>query len=258
MQLGAMNHPQHDLVEEIVWLARAGYDFDDLTLEPPRARSTDIDRVLVRTALRETGLDAVGHTAWYLPIAASFDGLREAALTELVRCFDVFAQLGVTKVNVHPTTRLPMHDTETLLRANVEALAYLTELAAERGLRLMLENLPGTFNRPAELRRILDAVPNLGFHLDVGHANLQTPTNLTEELLAACGDRLLHVHLSDNFGGDADLHLPLGAGQIDWRWVVRALRRARYDGTITLEVFSPDRDYLLLSRDKLRRLWNES
>lgn len=258
MQVGAMNHPQRDPVEEIVWMAQAGLDFVDLTLEPPRARSSNVDVTLIRTVLRDTHLDAVGHTAWYLPIASPFAELRDAALAEMLRCFDVFADLGISRVNVHPNARLPMHDGETLVRRNVEALAYLVKQAAERDLRLMLENLPGTFNRPTELRRILDAVPDLGFHLDIGHANLQTPTNLTDDLLIACGERLLHVHVSDNFGGEADLHLPLGAGHINWEWAVGALRRARYDGTITLEVFSPDRDYLLLSRDKLRRLWNSA
>jgi len=33
------------------------------------------------------------------------------------------------------------------------------------------------------------------------------------------------------------------------------LKSFRYDGTITLEVFSSDRRYLLLSRDKLREIW---
>jgi hypothetical protein len=33
------------------------------------------------------------------------------------------------------------------------------------------------------------------------------------------------------------------------------LKSFGYDGTITLEVFSLDRRYLLFSRDKLREIW---
>ena len=62
------------------------------------------------------------------------------------------------------------------------------------------------------------------------------------------------VHLHDNRGGHADLHLPLGTGNIDVRWAVRQLIEHKYDGTITLEVFSPDRQHLAYSRDVLREI----
>ena len=79
----------------------------------------------------------------------------------------------------------------------------------------------------------------------------------TEEILEAHGKRLRHVHLHDNKGGQADLHLPLGTGTVDVCRSVRALRKCGYDGTITLEVFTPDRHHLLYSRDLLRKTWNE-
>ena len=64
--------------------------------------------------------------------------------------------------------------------------------------------------------------------------------------------------MSDNKGGGADLHLPLGAGTVDVPRALRALRRLGYDGTITLEVFSPDRYLLAYSRDRLRQMWDEA
>jgi sugar phosphate isomerase/epimerase len=121
----------------------------------------------------------------------------------------------------------------------------------------MIENLPGEFNSAAQLGELLDPVPELGLHLDIGHANLQVTHNTTEQILAAYGSRLRHVHLHDNKGGSADLHLPLGAGTLDVRRMIRALERCSYDGTITLEVFTPDRHYLAYSRDLLRRVWDE-
>ena len=122
----------------------------------------------------------------------------------------------------------------------------------------MLENLPPAFNQPADLKPIFSALPDLGFHLDVGHANLEVPVNISGKLLAEFRARLCHVHLNDNLGGRDDLHLPLGAGRINWPWVARMLRRYGYDGTVTLEVFSPDRDYLLLSKEKWARIWAEA
>lgn len=256
MLIGAMNHPMRDVVGEIYSFREMGFDFVDLTLEPARARPDVLDVRSVAAALADTGLSAVGHTAWYLPIASPFDRVRQAALDELTSCLDVFAQLGIRRANVHPDQRVSLYDRTWIVERNADSLRYLVQRAAERGIQMMVENIPGLFSQVEMLRRLLDAAPGLAWHLDVGHANLATPANLSEQLLQAFADRLVHVHLSDNKGGDADLHLPLGAGTIDWRWVIDTLKRHHYDGTITLEVFSPDTEYLAISRRKLRHLWD--
>ena len=258
MLIGAMNHPMRDVAGEIWSLRELGFDFVDLTLEPTRAHPGVIDPIAVSKVLAETGLQAVGHTAWYLPLASPFPGIQQAAFDEFSRCFDVFGRIGIHNVNVHPDQRVALHSADAIIERNVEALWRLTERATEWKLQLMLENVPGLFNRTEVLRQVFNSVPGLAWHLDVGHANLGAPSNVTESMLQTLGDRLIHVHLSDNKGGDADLHLPLGAGTIDWEAIVALLRRQRYDGTISLEVFSPDRDYLALSRQKLRRLWDNS
>ena len=53
--------------------------------------------------------------------------------------------------------------------------------------------------------------------------------------------------------------MPLGAvpgSTTDWPQHIGRLKATGYDGTITLEVFAPEKDYLLLSRDLLWRWWN--
>ena len=65
------------------------------------------------------------------------------------------------------------------------------------------------------------------------------------------------MHLHDNKGGAADLHLPLGTGSVDVRGAVRLLLAGGYDGTITLEVFTPDPHHLNYSRDLLQQIWSE-
>jgi sugar phosphate isomerase/epimerase len=107
------------------------------------------------------------------------------------------------------------------------------------------------------LGELFDPLPQLGLHLDIGHANLLVVQSTVEELLSAYGSRLRHVHLHDNKGGAADLHLPLGAGSVDLSQAVRSLKGLGYDGTITLEVFTPDRHYLAYSRDLLQRAWDD-
>jgi sugar phosphate isomerase/epimerase len=106
----------------------------------------------------------------------------------------------------------------------------------------------------------MERVPLLRFHLDSGHAKLERGHDRWDEYLARLGAKLLHVHLSDN-DGTADQHLPLGAAprsRTAWPQHIKKLKATGYDGTITLEVFAPHKEYLLLSRDLLRRWWAEA
>ncbi len=258
MLIGTMNHPAKDVVAEIEWMAQMGMEFVDLTLEPPAAASWRVDPPAIRAALERHHLQVVGHTAFYLPIGSSFDEVRRAAACELKRCLEVFSAVGARWMNLHPDRYTPFHDRSFFVEQNIRTLQELLPDARRLGVGLMIENLPGDYNSAPQLGEILDRVPEVGLHLDIGHANLQVPHNTTEEILAAYGDRLRHVHLHDNRGGHDDLHLPLGVGNVDVAGAIRSLKKCGYDGTITLEVFTPDKHYLAYSRDVLRRLWNES
>ncbi|HET7481283.1 MAG TPA: sugar phosphate isomerase/epimerase family protein [Actinomycetota bacterium] len=259
MLVGAMNFPGRSVTKEIHRIAEDGFDLLDLTLEPPATwlpQGKEIGRLVA-----DLGLAVVGHTAWHLPIASPFKELRQQARDLYRRGLDCFADAGVDLVNVHPDQRVPLHGLEQIRKMNAEAIAALADDARERGIRIMVENLDRLFSDVDDLKAVLDAVPDAGFHLDVGHANLRLgmgEKNRTTRLLEAFGDRLAHVHLSDNRGGGDDLHLPLGAGAIDWAGVARQLKEVGYDGTVTLEVFSREREHLRTSRRLWLNWWSEA
>ncbi len=257
MLIGSMNHPARDVLSEIEWMAGMGLEFVDLTLEPPLAAVWKIDADAVHSALAEHQLPVVGHTAYYLPLCSPFESIRRAAVDELKRCAEVFGQLGARWMNLHPDHNAPLQERNFVIERNVQSLRELAVTARDCGVGLMIENLPGCFNTVRQLAPLFEAMPELGLHLDIGHANLMVEPNSTDELIAAFGPRLRHVHLHDNKGGREDLHLPLGTGTVDFRHCLHTLKNSGYDGTITLEVFTPDRHYLAYSRDILRRVWNE-
>jgi sugar phosphate isomerase/epimerase len=257
MKIGAMNHPAQDVLSELRWMAGLELDFVDLTIEPPAAASWRIRPAEIRRALADYGMGVVGHTAFYLPVACPFESVRLAAVEELKRCLDAFAEVGSRLMNLHPDRHAPMHGRAFYIGRNIESLRALIEHGRNIGVQIMIENLPGDFNNAHQLGELLDPLPELMLHLDIGHANLLVPFNTTEEILKAHGHRLRHVHLHDNKGGHMDLHLPLGAGTLDYRRALRALQDCGYEGTITLEVFTPDRRHLIYSRDVLRQCWDE-
>ena len=257
MKIGMMNNPRVDVLAEIDWAKKNGFDFLDLTLEPMAAHPGKIHLAETKKALQESDLEIVGHTAYYLPIASPYESLRQAALQEMHLALEVLAELGGNKMSVHPDRSISFAlGAKGVQKMNLKSFQEITEMAEPLAIQILIENMDRTFNTLEQLGEALSQNSRLGFHLDVGHANLNVGKNRTEEFLQAFHNRLAHVHLSDNFGKSEDLHLPLGAGNIDWKKVIRLLQGFGYDGTITLEVFSGDRRYLLFSRDVLREIWS--
>ena len=258
MQIGAMNHPGEPLPRELAWMAAMKLDFVDLTLEPPAAATWQLRPAEVAAMLRDHNLGVIGHTAFYLPIASSFESLRQAAVDELKKAAEFFSKIGAKWMNVHPDGHAPFVEETSIVLRNISSLREVVEFAQPLGVGVMLENVPGRFNSALQLTPIFDAVPQLGLHLDIGHSNLAVEHNTAPELIAKYARRLAHVHLHDNRGGHADLHLALGMGQLDSAHYIRKLRASGYDQTITLEVFAADRHYLQYSRDRLRELWEKA
>ena len=257
MRIGSMNNPASRLEDELRRIADAGFDLVDLALEPPHAWPCDGERT--GRLLRDLGLAAVGHTAYYLPIASPFPGLRSQATDIFRAMLDVFAAAGIRLANVHPDPLNRLFAVEDVRARNAEAIAGLAEEAGQLGMTVMVENLGRAFGTVDDLKPILAADERVGFHLDVGHAHLtqaRGQVNHTAALLSEFGPRLAHVHVHDNFGAD-DLHLPLGTGTIDWPQVVGSLKAAGWNGTATLEVFSSDRSYLDVSRRRWLEWWRD-
>lgn len=252
MRLGTMNDPRLDACAELRWAAEHGFDFLDLTVEGPVAHLENLDIRELRAIVAATGIGIVGHTAPYLPFSSPIARLRRAAVESTVDTFECFATLGATWVNVHIGFTPKLFSRDRWLGWNAESFAELAARAEPYGLRVMIEHPPRPSVSASDITTILDADPRLGFHLDVGHAHVGG--DRIEGLIKALGQRLAHVHLSDNKGGHDD-HLALGDGFIDWPRALGLLRQAGYDGTLTLEVQSPDRDYVLLSAQKVRQWW---
>ncbi|MBN1355322.1 sugar phosphate isomerase/epimerase [bacterium] len=257
MKIGMMNNPATALKREIEYAKTNEFDFIDLTLEPPGAcpHSLNLDAIIRR--LERAKIDVVGHTAWFLPLDFPFEQIRRCAVSEVITHLDILKAFGAGKVTIHfrfshPHRLLPR---KTLLDGWKKTVDELLGHCTKTRTVLMIENGFHSEIQLEILDVLMDEFRELAFHLDVGHANLNTEMNQTPVLLKHFGDRLKHVHLSDNVGGTGDLHLPLGAGKIRWKEILNHLKSSGYDDTVTLEIFSPERQYLLTSRELLRDWW---
>ena len=248
-----MNNPSKPLVDEILLARDLGFDYLDLTLEPPATGSEGFNRERARKALAKAGLPVVGHTGWHLPGNAAYPEVRQGVVASLSWALEHFAALGARTMTYHIQGAVARYvGIEAAIAAQAEVLAAVAVRAEKRGMTVVLEHTSAWPEQFRILDELFRRVPALGFHLDVGHANLAPDRkHHTAEFIRRYGRRLCHVHFSDNRGAGDD-HLPLGVGTVPWPEVVRILRRRGYSAGVTLETFSADHDYLRLSLEKAR------
>jgi sugar phosphate isomerase/epimerase len=253
MKIGFPNYPRSDVIEEIEWIGRNKFDFIDLFLEEDKAVPKKIDIEKIKNSLLKYKLDVIGHTACYLPIGSPMKSLRIAAIEEIERYLKTFYNIGVEMVTIHANWPNSMFSSNEGIDFQVETLKILIKKAEKHDIKLIYEPTDTQKDNTKNISKILKRVPNLLLHLDIGHANLY---NRKPDLyIKRFNKRIRHVHLNDNTR-NMDLHLPLGCGNINWYKTIKILKQ-HYDGTITLEIFSRDRDYALLSKKKFRELWNK-
>ena len=118
-------------------------------------------------------------------------------------------------------------------------LSSLNELLSRvpENVRFAVENTPLPSGRVEVILDIVHRYPpgRVGVCLDLGHANIQE--NVLNAVRAS-GERLIHVHASDNHAIRDDHFVP-GRGSIAWDRAVDALREVGFDGAFTVEL----RDY---------------
>ncbi len=187
-----------------------------------------------------------------LEISSAFEEIRDSIIDVISKAIKLTYRLGGDKIVIHPViSRFHELDRDTESSLKKEAIETIVRYGNDMGVRICLEN---TAESPEFMNQIVRMVEGAMFCLDVGHANLMSDGNRALRFLELLHDRLGNVHLSDNLGGYShfwDLHLPIGAGNIDFETIIRYLA-GFYDETLTLEVFSED--FQKISVEKIRKI----
>ncbi len=255
MIIGAMNNPRNNLTSEIELFGEMGFDYVEVTVEAPAAHPQKIidNKKHIVDALHSYNFGVLSHFPWYFSIAHPYPYIQKAINHEFVKAFDAASLLGAKKATIHPEFLPPgLQERPVRIAKIVETLKYLNKEANERGLELLLENFSNSaWFSIKDFKQVFSEV-GIGMAFDIGHAAIKDAEGIDEHV-QKLKKKIKHVHLHDNNKRE-DQHLPLGAGRINIPKAVRMLK-SFYDGTITLEVHSEDRDYLKLSKDKLEILW---
>jgi sugar phosphate isomerase/epimerase len=219
-------------IQDVVVIAQAGLRLVEINLlqgEQAMARLGDL-----RDMARSWGLSYLVHA----PNEGDPRDLRNLGgpfLDRILRLLEGCAEIGAGLLTVHfwmDRRFIP----EPVVHQKARILARMVQEGARLGVRVSLENLS---EESQDLLPALEESPGLGLTLDVGHGELMCSRNRALEILERFPDRVCHVHLHDNLGGDLvgdDLHLPVGEGRIDFRAFLEALLGSGYKGAATLEV----------------------
>jgi len=257
MLYGAMNFPIRPVLEELKEISKLGFDYLELTMDAPQAhyRMIQQQREDLLRALDHYKMGLICHLPTFVSTADLTDSLRETSLNEVLESLKVAAGLRPLKVVLHPShiAGLSVFVMDQAREYALKSLDAIVERADNLGLCLCLENMfprSRSLVDPEDFVEIFGRFPTLKLTLDTGHAHIRGGGRKKPlDFIEMFSDRIAHIHANDNLGNE-DSHLPIGAGTIDFQGIIRALKGIGYDGTVTFEVFSSDRDYVRISRDK--------
>jgi len=174
-------------------------------------------------------------------IASTSAMIRHVIMKRLKKSIELSAQLNPDYWVFHPGIQSALSDALPNLdwRINLESTRKLLMEARKHGLKITIENVPEPFpflmKRVNEFERFYEELGDegldLGITFDVGHANINGQIN---EFIGRFQDKIVHMHLHDN-NGNADSHLGIGCGNINWTRVINALKEINYEGALVIE-----------------------
>lgn len=194
------------------------------------------------------------HGPNFPPLSCDID----KAYTQMATQWKIACEMDVDAFVVHPTSHSHPHVVQAakdLLERDVALCKRLLDIGFGRA-KLAVENLP-TYGL-AHLHRLLDQIEDnrLGICFDTGHWNVRPEHNIPD-VIRSFGDRIQHLHLSDNPGW-CDAHLPPGEGNFHWQEFVGSLPKQWLERPMLIELSVPLRVSSEDSADQTVDVWKQA
>src|SRR5438270_6913766 len=158
-----------------------------------------------------------------ITITEPVKGQRLQMVDEIKRAIEVAETVPFRSLVQHVGVSQEVYS-DRKMDAAFSALEELSIFARQRGVAILLENIPNGLSSAERLQQFIQMTHlDLGFTFDVGHANLGEGVEAAFEVMK---DRIRSTHVHDNDGKD-DKHLfPLVAegGTVDWKNAMTLLR----------------------------------
>jgi sugar phosphate isomerase/epimerase len=198
---------------------------------------------LIKTAFQEAD---VRIRAIHAPFGQEADLLqtnereRDRVVNEHCRLIERCPELGIGIVHIHPghnegidNRKRSREESFTLLYC---ALDRIKETSEKNGVVVAIENMPSGFGSPEDIEEIVKHYRSdfLKVIFDTGHAHIRDGLLPSLQRL---GPWIVDLHVHDN-SYNADNHLQLPYGTIDWNLFRETLSAIGFTGPITIEALS--------------------
>ncbi len=248
IRFGLLTNPTNNISEEIKRISELGFDYVELSIELPEGAPEIIleNKQKILKLFQKFDSKPLAHTAWWIDFGSGYEPVRKGWVQEAKLSVDVARSLEIDKINFHfysiglTKTYKPYH--KEILNNIVISLREVVNYADSR-ITVIFENSPikKSVVGIKEYKFIIDNVPELKVHLDIGHAFIENGMKGVKDYIFAFKNKIEHIHIHDNHGGE-DEHLPLGKGRINFEQIVKWLKQINYNKTMTFEVFTSKRD----------------
>lgn len=247
MDFGVSVGPEPEKIEEVP----KDFDFIELAIGEREIRPEEIDKEKLSQRLEAKGFDLVVHLPFRQPVATGVPELNEALIKYFDRLLEFSADLDAKKAVVHPNMR--EEESEIQQEALRDQIEELKALGEDHRIEVVFENV-GQFDT-LEMFDLAEIIEDVGASMcfDTGHGFAEAGQEITETFLENEGDLISHVHAQDTRENE-DLHLPVGAAQIDFEGFFSKIED--FDGTMCLELFTSDPDYMLISKEKVEKAFS--
>jgi sugar phosphate isomerase/epimerase len=218
-------------------LKALGYDGIQIMGEP---RKYDVKEV--RKLLKDNKLECWGAVTIMVKgrdLIHADPYYREMSQTYVMECIDLVSGLGGNIITIVPSEVgkvVAMADPDTEWAWAVEGLKKVADHARKKKVTIGLEPLnrfeTNFLNRHDQALRLADDVgEDVGVCLDAFHINIEEED--PHQAILNVGKRLVDFHVADN-----NRRAP-GEGTWDWKKLIGTLKKAGYDGALTVEFVVP-------------------
>lgn len=259
---GNITNPSKDILKEIKTIGDLGFDYVEIGIEGPEGMPDILikkKKQIIRL-LKKYNMFVIGHCAYYVNLGSAYESVRKGWLKESKKSIRAAYELGIKKIVFHSHSKgmfiSSKKSKKTILKNYILSLKELVRYGKKFNIQIMFENATerGEITELKDFKYIVDRVSNLKVLLDIGHAFINGGMKNIQNYIKSFKNKLEHIHMSDNHG-QHDEHLSLGSGLIDYKKVIRLLKKIKYDKTITFEIFTKDRDLAQNSMLKIKKLW---
>lgn len=255
IRTGFVTQVDMELAEAFRVADETGCDHVEIMMEGDTDRAGLAERTgEIRGLADEHDVDILVHLPFNLDIGSPHEHVRDGATREVKAAIETAADIGAEKGVLHAASDawMPGYGVEPVEARILDAVRTLDAHGADHDVAICVENVPNQFFDVRDFPYLFEQT-DAAMTLDTGHARMSGMEQAEmASFIDEFADRIGHVHLNDTRQPE-DEHLPFGAGDLDFDRLLAPLMDG-WTGTLSLEVFTHDWDYIRYSTERLHTI----